>query len=107
MSMLSRNNIVGELFRDRKYILIKTGGYTETAIAHGDWVFEREDGKVCFHSDLDHKSKYRPIIKNNELERLRAFVSDVYDIEMGQNVIEIIMGLSRKHGLFPVLKAAA
>ena len=66
MSMLSRNNIVGDLYREGKYILIKIGGCTETAIGHGDWVFEREDGKVCFHSDLDHKSKYRPIFKTEK-----------------------------------------
>ncbi len=96
MERLAQHGMIGELFRDIHIQVYKEGSYSDT-LNIWDWLVERENGQLCFYDDETHALMYRPI--SDELERLREFISDVYDIEMDQKVVDRIMELSLKHGV--------
>ena len=75
LGFLARNSIIGELYRDNEYILIKQDGCIATSIKHGIWILKGEDGVIRFYSDAKFRLMYRPI--DDELERLRAFAREV------------------------------
>lgn len=103
-ALLAQHGMIGELFRQGNFIHVFSQQSYYTTLGRDHWLIEGEDGQLRNYIGEKFKLMYRPI--DDELERLRAFVSDVYDIEMSQNVVESIMKLSRKHGSFPVSKKA-
>lgn len=72
MGLLARGGLIGELYRDNQYILIRSDGTVDTSIKHGTWVLMGEDRKIRFYSDDDMKLMYIPIVKNDEMEQLRG-----------------------------------
>ncbi len=100
MGMLARGGLIGESFHNGEHILIYKNGGMLTSICHGTWVFEREDGEICFHDDETHKSKYQPI--NDELERLRAFAREIVCRDRGNAIGTYTIDLiSNRHGVTP------
>jgi hypothetical protein len=81
MSFLARSGCIGELYREGQYILIKQDGCFATSIKHGTWILTGEDSALRFYNDKQHKLMYRPIVKDDELERLRAFAREILNLE--------------------------
>jgi hypothetical protein len=98
MDRLTQHGMIGELYRDIYIQVYNEGSYSDT-LNIGDWLVEGEDEKLRIYDDETHALMYRPMGKDDELERLREFISDVYDIEMDQKIVDRIMELSLKHGV--------
>jgi hypothetical protein len=63
--MLLNGGMLGEpiLHTDGNcYMLVREMGTIHDTLHHGDWLFEREDGRLCFLSNEDFESKYRKTV---------------------------------------------
>jgi hypothetical protein len=71
MAFLAQHGMIGELFRDIHIQVYKDGSYS-TTLNIGSWLIEGEDSKLRIYDDETHKLMYQPIVKNDELERLKV-----------------------------------
>ncbi len=78
--MLIKHGMLGEIYKGA-YIYVRKHGHLVHTLRHNDWVFEGEDSCLRFLCDESYKSRYQPIVKDDELERLRAFARDVLNLD--------------------------
>lgn len=116
LGFLTKHEMIGEVYREGKYIMIRSEQKYFDTLAQEMWLLEGEDKQLRIYENDTFKLMYRPIVEesisqsgllNDELERLRAFARDVLNRE-GFGIRDIgrdeLIFIGNKYG---ILKAAA